>query len=64
MMVRQRTSLTQVVNVKTCDTGILDWTLTNRPKVFAQLIQLPKIDLSDRYAVLIKPSNLAVALDY
>ena len=60
-LVRQRTSLTQIVNVKTCDTGILDWTLTNRPKVFAQSIQLPRIGRSDHYAILIKPSNPAVA---
>ena len=35
--------------------------LTNHPKVFAEPIQLPKIDHSDHYAVLIKPSNPAVA---
>ena len=60
-VVRQCSSLTQIVNVKTRDTGILDWTFTNRPKVFALPIQLPKIGRNDHYAVYIKPCNPAVA---
>lgn len=51
--VKRLTGLSQIVNVLTRDTGILDWVLTNRPKEFAQPAQLPKIG----HAVLIKPNT-------
>ena len=35
--------------------GILDWCLTNKSKLFRDPEQLPKIDRSDHYTVLIKP---------
>lgn len=55
--VKRLTGLSQIVNVLTRDTGILDWVLTNRPMEFAQPAQLPKIGCSDHYAVLIKPNT-------
>ena len=54
--VKQRTGLSQLVNVLTRDTGILDWALTNKPKFFSSPTQRPKIGRSDHYAVLVKPS--------
>ena len=47
--------LTQIIKVFTRDTGILDWCLTNSPKVFSSLMQLPKIGASDHYSVLVAP---------
>ena len=47
--------LTQIVKVFTRDTGILDWCLTNSPKVFSLSMQLPKIGASDHYSVLVAP---------
>lgn len=54
---KQYTSLTQVVKVLTRDTGVLDWCLTNRPKLFAPPQQLPKLGTSDHYTVLIQPKS-------
>ena len=48
-------SLTQIVKVFTRDTEILDWCLTNSPKVFSSPKQLPKIGASDHYSVLVAP---------
>ena len=50
----QANHLKQLVTFKTRDSGILDWFLTNRPKLF-ELFQLPKIALSDHYTILAKP---------
>ena len=47
--------LTQIVKVFTRDTVILDWCLTNSPKVFSSPKQLPKIGASDHYSVLVAP---------
>ena len=47
--------LTQIVKVFTRDTEILDWCLTNSPKVFSSPKQLPKIGASDHYSVLVAP---------
>ena len=47
--------LTQIVKVFTRDTGILDWCLTNSPKVFSSPKQLPKIGARDHYSVLVAP---------
>ena len=47
--------LTQIIKVFTRDTGILDWCLTNSPKVFSLPKQLPKIGASDHYSVLVAP---------
>ena len=38
-------TLTQIVKTCTRDSGILDWCLTNKPKIMS----LPKIDSSDHY---------------
>lgn len=46
--------LTQIVNVLTRDSGILDWCLTNNPKALCAPSQLPKLGSSDHYCVLIK----------
>ena len=51
--------LTQIVKVLTRDTGILDWCLTNHPKLFPPPIQLPKIGSSDHYCVLMHPNLLS-----
>ena len=48
--------LTQIVKVLTRGTGILDWCLTNHPKLFPPPIQQPKIGSSDHYCVLIHPN--------
>ena len=46
--------LTQIINVLTRDSGILDWCLTNKPKALCAPSQLPKLGSSDHYCVLIK----------
>ena len=63
--------LTQIVKVFTRDTGILDWCLTNSPKVFSSPKQLPKIGASDHYSVLVapvipssRPSKLTMLQDF
>ena len=53
--IKLRTGLSQITKVLTRDTGTLDWCLTNKPKLFRDLEQLPKIGRSDHYTVLIKP---------
>lgn len=53
--IKAMTGLKQIITVKTRDTGILDWCLTNKPKLFDKPLQLPKIGQSDHYTVLIKP---------
>jgi hypothetical protein len=54
--ITQGNQLTQLVKFNTRDSGILDWFLTNRPKLFC-LSQLPKIGSSDHYAILFKPAD-------
>jgi hypothetical protein len=54
--ITQGNQLTQLVKFKTRDSGILDWFLTNRPKLFS-LSQLPKIGSSDHYAILSKSAD-------
>ena len=49
------TGLTQIVKVKTRDSGNLDWCLSNRPKLMASPKQLPKLGTMDHYSVLIYP---------
>lgn len=46
--------LTQIINVLTRDSGILDWCLTNKPKALCAPSQLPKLGSSDHYCVPIK----------
>ena len=55
---KRQCGLTQMVEICTRDTGILDWCLTNRPKFIAPPIQLPKIGTSDHYAFLVKQKDL------
>ena len=50
----QTNHLKQLVTFRTRDSGILDWFLTNRPRLF-ELFQLPKIASSDHYTILAKP---------
>ena len=52
---KRYTGLTQIVNVLTRDTGILDWCLTNKPTLFNSPKQLPKLGSSDHYTVSITP---------
>ena len=42
----------------TRDTGTLEWCLSNRPKLFAPPLQLPKLGTSDHFTVLIKPKTI------
>ena len=53
--IKLRTGLSQITKVLTRNTGTLDWCLTNKPKLFRDPEQLPKIGRSDHYTVLIKP---------
>ena len=50
---RRMTGFTQIINVPTRDSGILDWCLTNHPKLISSPKQLPKIGNSDHYTVFI-----------
>ena len=50
----QTNHLKQLVTFRTRDSGILDWFLTSRPRLF-ELFQLPKIASSDHYTILAKP---------
>ena len=43
----------------TRDTGILDWYLTNHPKLLNEPKQLPKLGSSDHYCVLVQKIHLA-----
>ena len=51
---KQCCGLTQIVRIKTRDTGILDWCLTNKPKCLSTPVQLPKLGTSDHYCFLVK----------
>ena len=48
--------LKQLVTFNTRESNILDWFLTNRPKLFI-MHQLPKIAASDHFTILGKPTN-------
>ena len=52
---KHMTGLTQIVKVKTRDSGILDWCLSNCPKLMASRKQLPKLGTTDHYSILIYP---------
>lgn len=47
--------LSQIIKVKTRDSGVLDLCLVNKPKLFQKPRQLPKIGSSDHYAIIIDP---------
>ena len=55
---KQTTGLSQIINILTRDSGILDWCLTNRPKLFSPVVQLPKIGRSDHFVVMISPCDV------
>ena len=57
--VTQMNHLKQLISFKTRDSAILDWLLTNRPKLF-EVSRLPKIGSSDHYTILAKP-NIAIS---
>ena len=44
-----------MVKVLTRDSGILVWCFTNRPKLFLEPVQLPKIGTSNHFSVLLEP---------
>ena len=46
---RQLCGLTQIVKMFTRDSGILDWCLTNKPRIMSLPKKLPKIGSSDHY---------------
>ena len=55
LVTKRVTGLTQIVKVKTRDSGTLDWCLSNRPKLMASPKQLPKLGTTDHYSILIYP---------
>ena len=48
--------MSQLIKGKTRDTGIFDLCFANKPKLFDKPKQLPKIDNSDHYTVIVKPA--------
>ena len=57
LVTKRVTGLTQIVKVKTRDSGTLDWCLSNRPKFMASPKQLPKLGTTDHYSILIYSSQ-------
>jgi hypothetical protein len=57
--ITQVNHLKQLISSKTRDSAVLDWLLTNRPKLF-EVSRLPKVGSSDHYTILAKP-NLAIS---
>ena len=53
--VTMATGLRQIVTVPTRNNSILNWCLTNKPKLLSNPVQLPKIGSGDHNALLIKP---------
>lgn len=51
---KQCCGLTQIVRIKTRDTGTLNWCFTNKPKCLSSPVQLPKLGTSDHYCFLVK----------
>ena len=51
---RQLCGLAQIVKVFTRDSGILDWCLTNKPKIMSVPEKLPKIGSSDHYCFVVR----------
>ena len=69
--VTMATGLRQIVTVPTRNNSILNWCLTNKPKLLSNPVQLPKIGSGDHNALLIKPvlngnqsSNVRANLKY
>ncbi len=56
--ITQTNNLKQLISFKTRDSAVLDWLLTNRPKMF-EVSRLPKVGSSDHYTILAKP-NIAI----
>lgn len=56
-MFKRVCGLSQIVKVLTRDTGILDWCLTNRPKLHLDPAQLPNIGASDYFCVLVRQTK-------
>lgn len=55
---KNSTGLSQLIKILTRDTGTLEWCLSNRPKLFAPPLQLPKLGTSDHFTVMIKPKTI------
>ena len=55
---KNSTGLSQLIKILTRDTGTLERCLSNRPKLFAPPLQLPKLDTSDHFTVMIKPKTI------
>ena len=53
--ITQVNHLKQLISFKTRDSAVLDWLLTNRPKLF-EVSRLPKVGTSDHYTILAKPN--------
>ena len=53
-MVRRRTGLTQIIDVKTRGNATLDWCLTNAKKSSFEQMQLPQLGTSDHNTILIQ----------
>ena len=54
--ITQVNHLKQLLSFKTRDSAVLDWLLTNRPKLF-EVSRLPKVGSSDHYTILAKPNE-------
>ena len=55
--ITQVNHLKQLISFKTRDSAILDWLLTNKPKMFeVSKFRLPKVGSSDHYTMLAKPN--------
>ena len=57
---KRYSGLSHIVKVLTRDSGILDWCLTNNPKILCEPKQLPKIGSNDHYCVLLGPTPQVV----
>ena len=55
---KNSTGLSQLIKILTRDTGTLERCLSNRPKLFAPPLQLPKLGTSDHFTVMIKPKTI------
>ena len=55
---KNSTGLSQLIKILTRDTGTPERCLSNRPKLFAPPLQLPKLGTSDHFTVMIKPKTI------
>ena len=55
---KNSTGLSQLIKILNRDTGTPERCLSNRPKLFAPPLQLPKLGKSDHFTVMIKPKTI------